>query len=341
MPTKILVIGGAGYIGSHAILSLLDEESYDLAVFDNLSRGHADVIGKLPFFLGDLRNFLDISTAIEKFSPDVIMHFAALAYVGESMENPEIYYQNNVIGSLNLLNAMKQFNVTKLVFSSTCTVYGEPEAIPILESHITRPINAYGKTKLLIEFAVQDYCLAYGFSSIILRYFNAAGADKLGRASERHIPETHLIPLILQEAIRTRLGGDPAMTSLSIFGNDYETEDGTCIRDYVHVTDIGAAHSLAAKKILESNLPIFDIYNLGSGKGYSVLQVIETARKLTGQPIYYKKEMRRLGDPAVLVASPIKAIGTLKWESKFQNLEDIILTAWSALLKHHYGVSCE
>ena len=333
MQGKILVVGGAGYIGSHAILALLDANYSDIAVFDNFSRGHRDLCCGVPIFEGDLRNAENISFAIREFSPDVVMHFAALAYVGESTKDPESYYSNNVIGTLNLLREMNQYGVKKLVFSSTCTIYGAVEHLPIFESNIKNPINAYGKTKLAAEFAIQDYCLAYNFSSIILRYFNAAGADKLARASERHFPETHLIPLVLQEALRTKLGGDPKMSELSILGNDYQTKDGTCIRDYVHVSDIGDAHILAVQKLLSSKSSINEAYNLGGGKGYSVMDVINTARRLTGEPILFLRKTRRQGDPAALVAESSKAKLGLKWNPKFQDLEVIVETAWDALLK--------
>jgi UDP-glucose 4-epimerase len=337
MNNKILVVGGAGYIGSHAILALLDASYSDIAIFDNFARGHRDSFHEIPIFDGDLRNFDDISFAIRQFSPDVIMHFAALAYVDESVKDPESYYLNNVVGTLNLLRAMNQSGVKKLVFSSTCTVYGDVEHLPIFESNTKNPINAYGKTKLASEFAIQDYCLAYNFSSVILRYFNAAGADKLARASERHNPETHLIPLVLQEALRTKLGGDPEMSDLSIFGNDYPTKDGTCIRDYVHVSDIGDAHILAAQKLLESKSSIIETYNLGSGMGYSVMDVINTARRLTKEPIIFLNNTRRQGDPAALVAGSSEAKLGLKWNPKFQDLDVIVETAWDALLKLQNG----
>jgi UDP-glucose-4-epimerase GalE len=263
------------------------------------------------------------------------MHFAALAYVGESMQEPEMYYENNVIGTLNLLRSMHQWKTKKIVFSSTCTVYGEPKRLPILESDAKNPINPYGVSKLFSEYAIRDYCSAYGFSAILLRYFNAAGADKNGLVWERHNPETHLIPLVLQEAMRTKLGGDPNSTKLKIFGSDYPTEDGTCIRDYVHVSDLSKAHLLSIEKLLRSGDGFFEAYNLGGGKGYSVSQVIEIARKITQQPINFSEHDRRQGDPAVLIASSDLARSKLGWEPFHQNLEIIIRSAWDALVKNN------
>lgn len=337
MSNKILVVGGAGYIGSHVILDLLDANKFDILVFDNLSRGHADSCSQVPLVKGDLRNISDISDALKLFQPTLVMHFAALAYVGESMQEPEMYYENNIIGTLNLLRSMHQWETKKIVFSSTCTVYGEPKRLPILESDATNPINPYGISKLFSEYAMRDYCSAYGFSAIALRYFNAAGADSNGLAWERHNPETHLIPLVLEEAMRTKLGGEPKLTNLKIFGFDYPTEDGTCIRDYVHVSDISKAHLLSAEKILKSRDGYFEAYNLGSGVGYSVSQVIEIARKVTQQPIYFSAYSRRLGDPAMLVASSELAREKLGWEPSYQNLEIIIRSAWDAFENNNFS----
>lgn len=234
---SVLVIGGAGYIGSHMVLALQDA-GYSVIVFDNLSRGFADAVGSAPLVIGDLRSAADLDACFAAHRFDLVMHFAALAYVGESVNEPELYYQNNVVGALNLLAAMRRHGVNRLVFSSTCATYGEPELVPITESHPQRPINPYGRTKLMIEQALRDYALAYGTQSVSLRYFNAAGCDLHGRAGERHNPETHLIPLVLAEAMRVMHVGDPADTALREVGTDFPTPDGSCVRDYIHVADL-------------------------------------------------------------------------------------------------------
>lgn len=328
--SRVLVVGGAGYIGSHMLLALQDAgwPENQLQVFDNLSRGHADACGNVPVFKGDLRHPNDLQTCIERFKPDLVMHFGALAYVGESVQEPLLYYENNVAGSLNLLEAMMNHGVNKLVFSSTCATYGEPQEVPIPESHPQSPINPYGRTKLMIEQALKDYAPAYGLHSISLRYFNAAGADPMGRARERHDPETHLIPLVLQEAARTQAGGSPKDTRLEVFGTDFDTPDGSCIRDYIHVEDLCQAHLLAAQRLLqEGSTSEAEFFNLANGNGYSVLEVIETCQRITGQPIEAKHSPRRAGDPACLIGQAALAHQRLGWSPK-HSLEKIIEDAW-------------
>lgn len=324
----ILVIGGAGYIGSHMVLALQDA-GHKILVFDNLSRGFADAVGTAPLVVGDLRNPVDLDTVFSTHRINLVMHFAALAYVGESVNAPELYYQNNVVGALNLLVAMRRHGIDKLVFSSTCATYGEPDAVPIAESHPQRPINPYGRTKLMTEQVLSDYATAYGTQSISLRYFNAAGADPQGRAGERHDPEPHLIPLVLAEALRLQNGGTPADTALQIFGNDFPTADGSCVRDYIHVTDLCKAHLLAAQRLLLGQSQGAEVYNLANGAGFSVLEVIEACRRVTGQPIQFKQQPRRAGDPAVLIGDASRAHAVLDWQPAIGDLHDIIQTAWS------------
>jgi len=308
----ILVLGGAGYIGSHMVLALQDA-GYSVVVFDNLSRGFADAVDSTPLVIGDLRSPADLDACFSAHRIDLVMHFAALAYVGESVTEPELYYQNNVVGALNLLAAMRRQGVNRLVFSSTCATYGEPDYVPITESHPQRPINPYGRTKWMIEQALRDYALAYGTQSVSLRYFNAAGCDPQGRAGERHNPETHLIPLVLAEAMRVMRGGDPADTALRVFGIDFSTPDGSCVRDYIHVSDLCQAHLRAAERLLSEQTSGAEFYNLANGTGFSVLDVIEACRDVTGMPIAYKTEHHRAGDPAVLVGDAHLTNEVLGW----------------------------
>ena len=245
----ILVVGGAGYIGSHMVLALGDA-GYSPLVFDNLSRGFADAVGAAPLVMADLASPQDLQACFNSYDIALVMHFSALAYVGESMQTPLDYYHNNVGGTVNLLAAMRAAGVDKFVFSSTCATYGVPEVVPITESAPQRPINPYGRSKLMVEQMLGDCARAYGLESISLRYFNAAGADPGLRAGERHNPETHLIPLVLEEALRLSNGGDPAHTRLQVFGTDFDTRDGTCIRDYIHVADLCRAHVLATERLL-------------------------------------------------------------------------------------------
>jgi len=327
MKKRVLVVGGAGYIGSHMVLALQDA-GYAVVVFDNLSRGFADAVGAVPLVEGDLRSPANLDACFSAGRFDLVMHFAALAYVGESVANPELYYQNNVIGTLNLLAAMRKYRVNRIVFSSSCATYGEPEIVPIAESHPQRPINPYGRTKLMIEQALRDYSAAYAFQSISLRYFNAAGCDPKGRLGERHDPETHLIPLVLAEALRVRTGNVPEKTTLKVFGGDFSTQDGSCVRDYIHVTDLCRAHLLAAERLLADESVGCEFFNLANGNGFSVLDVITVCREITGQPIAYQLVARRAGDPAVLVGNADKAAEILGWKPEIITLAEIIETHW-------------
>jgi len=322
-----LVIGGAGYIASHMVLALQDA-GYSVVVLDNLSRGFVDAVGSAPLVIGDLRSPADLNACFAAHRIDLVMHFAALAYVGESVTEPELYYQNNVVGALNLLAAMRRHGVNRLVFSSTCATYGEPDCVPITESHPQRPINPYGRTKWMVEQALRDYALAYGTQSVSLRYFNAAGCDPQGRAGERHNPETHLIPLVLAEAMRVKQGGNPADTALRVFGTDFPTPDGSCVRDYIHVADLCQAHLRAAERLLANQTEGAEYYNLANGNGFSVLEVIEACRRVTGQPIRYLSEARRAGDPAVLVGDARLAAEVLEWRPEWVDIDSIITTAW-------------
>ena len=328
MNKNVLVVGGAGYIGSHMVLALADA-GFSPVVFDNLSRGFADAVSGAPLFVGDLRSADDLDRCFREYTIDLVMHFAALAYVGESVHEPELYYQNNVVGALNLLAAMRRNSVDKFVFSSTCATYGEPTRTPIAETHVQQPINPYGRTKLMIEQALHDYATAYGLKSISLRYFNAAGCDPKQRAGERHDPETHLIPLVLAEAFRLKCGGDPVKTNLEMFGSDWPTPDGACVRDYIHVEDLCRAHLLAAERLLDGSIvKDAEAYNLANGVGFSVIEVVDSCRRVTGQPIEYKAMPRREGDPAILVGDARLAFETLGWMPRFSELDPIIQTAW-------------
>lgn len=315
---KILVTGGAGYIGSHFV-KLISENGFEPIVVDNLSRGHREAVPvNIPFEDVDILDFPAISNVIRKYMPDAIVHFAAFAYVGESVENPGLYYTNNVVGSLKLIRACAEFGIDKFVFSSTCSLYGNPEKIPISENEPLKPINPYANTKLMIETILKDFDTTYRLKSVSLRYFNAAGADPNGELGECHEPEPHLIPLILHTAQKKR-------EKILVYGNDYNTPDGTCIRDYIHVMDLADAHLKSIEYLNKGNKS--EIINLGTGKGNSVLEVIEKAKFITGKNIPFEITGRRPGDPAVLVADNKKAKDILGWSPKFP-LEDIIKTAW-------------
>ncbi|MBP2664728.1 MAG: galE [Firmicutes bacterium] len=313
---NILVTGGAGYIGSHTVYELL-ESGYNVVVYDNLSRGHVAAVDRRAVFVeGDIRNHQLLKNIISNNTIDAVVHFAADSQVGESMEEPSKYYNNNVAATLALLDTMRDCKVNKIIFSSTAAVYGEPSNWPILENMPTIPTNVYGRTKLVIEGMLADFAMAYGFEYVSLRYFNAAGALKNGRIGEDHAPETHLIPLILKTALGQR-------KEIGIFGNDYDTEDGTCIRDYIHVTDLAAAHRLALEHII--NVGGSRIYNLGSEAGFSVRQVIERAKAITGIDFSVKETPRRAGDPAVLVASSARIKEELGWQPRYSDLDNIIV----------------
>ena len=328
MGRTLLVTGGAGYIGSHMCRMLL-QAGHSVVAFDNLARGHADAVPGSELFVGDLRSDEDIGRCLAMRRFDAVMHFAALAYVGESVVDPAAYYDNNMIGSINLLNAMRRATLDRIVFSSTCATYGEPQEVPMTEAHPQKPVNPYGKTKLFIEHALRDHADAYGLRSVSLRYFNAAGCDPSGDLGERHDPETHLIPLALIEALRLRSGGDPADTKLRVFGGDFETPDGTCIRDYIHVNDLCSAHLLALDRLLQGKVMAAEAYNLGNGQGFSVLEVIEACRRVTGQDVQYRVVGRRAGDPGALVGSAERARDVLGWRPAIPSLDDIVGSAWN------------
>lgn len=324
---NVLVLGGAGYIGSHMLLAL-KRVGWKVTVFDNLSRGFADAVGDVPLVVGDLRSKSDIEECLGSQKFDLIYHFAALAYVGESVHQPSLYYQNNVVGTINLLDVMIKEGVKRIVFSSTCATYGEPTQIPIPETHRQNPINPYGRTKMVIERALEDYAAAYQIDGIVLRYFNAAGCDAEGRVGERHDPETHLVPLVLAEAARLKGGGDPDETSLCVFGADLPTRDGSCIRDYIHVTDLCEAHLLAGQRLVDGGSPGVEFFNLANGAGFSVLEVIDMCRQVTGQPIKYRAMDRRAGDPVTLIGDATLAGVTLGWHPRMSSLKTIVETAW-------------
>ena len=324
----ILVCGGAGYIGSHAVRQLIDKGE-DVIIVDNLETGHEDAIHpKAKFYKVDIRDEKSLNKVFEENKIDEVIHFAANSLVGESMTNPLKYFNNNVHGTEVLLKVMVAHDVNKIVFSSTAATYGEPKNIPILESDETNPTNAYGETKLCMEKMMKWADKAHGVKYISLRYFNVAGAHVSGEIGEDHNPETHLIPLILQVPLGKR-------EFISIFGDDYETHDGTCIRDYIHVTDLADAHILAVHKLREGSES--NIYNLGSGNGFTVKEMIEAARKVTEHEIPAKVCERRAGDPAKLVASSEKARRELGWNPKYENVEDMISSAWNWHKNHPNG----
>lgn len=322
----ILITGGAGYIGSHCTLDLT-RVGYESVVLDNLSYGHEEALQTSNFCKVDLSNIDEIREVFKKYPIEAVIHFAAFAYVGESVENPQKYYYNNVVNTLNLLKVMLENNVKKIVFSSTCATYGNPEYTPIDEKHPQNPINPYGATKLMIEKILQDYDKAYGLKYVALRYFNASGADPKVNIGESHSPETHLIPLVLEAALEKR-------DCIKIFGDDYKTPDGTCIRDYIHVNDLAKAHRLALEKLFNGENS--DFYNLGIGKGYSVKEIIEVSEKITGKTINKQISERREGDPPILVADNEKAREKLGWNPEFTEIEDIIKTAWHWELNRSY-----
>jgi len=325
---SICVCGGAGYIGSHTVRYLADH-GVELLVIDNLSKGHrSSVANNIPFYQGDLRDRGFLEKVFSENKIEGVIHFAADSLVGESVLDPLKYYQNNVMGTLTLLEVMNQHKVKTIIFSSTAATYGEPVSTPILEQDPTFPTSPYGESKLAVEKLLKWCDQAYGIKYIALRYFNVAGAHLSGDIGEDHQPETHLIPLILNVA----LGKTP---SLKIYGTDYPTKDGTCIRDYIHVMDLAEAHFLALKKVLETRQS--KIYNLGNGQGYSVQEVIQTARKVTGHSIPIQAIDRRPGDPAILLASSQKACDELGWKPQYFELSTIIQSAWAFHQKHPNG----
>lgn len=310
---KVLVTGGAGYIGSVTTEKMIDS-GHEVVVFDNLERGHMQAVDRRAGFIkGDLRNREDIETAMLKVKPDAVMHFAAYALVPESMEKPELYFRNNMDGGINLSEAMLKAGVGRIVFSSTCATYGQPRNVPITEDEPQKPENPYGESKLQFEKVLDWYRRLYGMKAIYLRYFNACGAtEKFG---EDHDPETHIIPIVLQAALGRR-------ESVKIFGDDYDTPDGTCVRDYIHIADLAQAHILALETAHDGP------YNLGNGSGYSVKQVVDAAREVTGLDVPAVRAGRRPGDPPRLIAGAAKARQVLGWNPQYPDLRDIIESAW-------------
>lgn len=314
----ILVMGGAGYIGSHTVKHLL-ANNYSVVVADNLVYGHKEAVdSRAKFEIADLADKASLRKVFDKYNIDAVIHFAAFAYVGESVQNPQKYYQNNVVGTINLLDVMMEYGVKKIVFSSTCATYGEPQYTPIDEKHPQNPINPYGRTKLMIEQIFADYEKAYGLQHIALRYFNAAGCAADGSIGESHTPETHIIPLVLKAITGER-------DSIKVFGTDYDTRDGTCIRDYIHVEDLALAHRLAVEKLGSYN----GCVNLGTGVGTTVKEIITAAENVSGKKCPVEYAERRAGDPAKLFADNRKAKEILGWNPQYLNIENIIQTAWN------------
>jgi len=314
----ILVVGGAGYIGSHMVKMLL-AAGYHVVTLDNLSGGYRDAVLGGDFVFGDTADSQGLDRLFAGYAFDGVMHFASFIQVGESVQNPGKYYQNNVAATLNLLDVMVAHQVKAFIFSSTAAIFGEPQYVPLDEQHPKHPINPYGLTKWMIEQILADYDRAYGLKSVCLRYFNAAGADPDGELGERHVPETHLIPLVLQAASKRR-------ESITVYGQDYDTPDGTCIRDYIHINDLCQAHLLALEQLLGGAESA--AYNLGNGAGFSVKQVIDVAREVTEQPIPVVMGKRRAGDPACLVANSKLAQTMLGWQLQYADLATIIAHAW-------------
>lgn len=315
--TSILVTGGAGYIGSHTVKSLL-EAGYDVTVFDDLSRGHPEQIPGVHLVIGELSDEGALKDLFSEKDFDAVVHFASESLVGESVKNPDKYFRRNVSGGISLLSAMARAGTKKMVFSSSASVYGDPDAVPIPETAPLRPMSPYGECKLFIEKALRWYDQAYGLKSMSLRYFNAAGADSSGHMGEDHDPETHLIPLV----VRAVLSGSP----LTVFGDDYPTPDGTCIRDYVHVTDLAKAHVLALRALSEGKDT--SALNIGTGQGFSVMEIIRAVEEASGRRVPYTVGSRRAGDPATLVAASGKAKDVLGWEPHHSSLKEIVETAW-------------
>ncbi|OPA80446.1 UDP-glucose 4-epimerase GalE [Paenibacillus selenitireducens] len=323
----ILVIGGAGYIGSHTVMELLTRGE-DVVVVDNLYQGHREAVRGGKLYEGDIRDKGFMEQVFRENNIDAVIHFAANSLVGESMQNPAKYYDNNVYGTLCLLEAMNAAGVKKIVFSSTAATYGEPEKVPIEETDRTEPTNAYGETKLTMERMMRWFDHAHEMKYVSLRYFNAAGAHESGLIGEDHTPESHLIPLVLQTALKQR-------EFIAVFGEDYPTPDGTCVRDYIHVTDLADAHIRAVQYLRDGKDS--NIFNLGSGNGFSVREVIETAKQVTGLDIPVQMQERRTGDPAVLIASSAKAREVLGWKPEREKLDQIIASAWNWHSQHPNG----
>ncbi len=327
---RVLVTGGAGYVGSHVVRELLDA-GHEPVVFDNLSKGHPESLpSQTPLLRGDMGDAAALQAAFTQARPEAVMHFSGSTEVAESMRQPGRYFRNNIGNGLNLLEAMVEHGVPCLVFSSTAAVYGEPQEVPIPEEHRKAPVNPYGESKWFFESILRRYEQAHGLRSISLRYFNAAGAHPSGEIGEDHAPESHLIPIVLQAALGQR-------PHIAIYGADYPTPDGTCVRDYVHVTDLAAAHLLALRSLADGSGT--DAFNLGNGQGFSVRQVIAAATEVVGRPIPTVAGERRVGDPAVLVASSAKARQVLGWQPRYPDVREIIETAWRWHSQHPGGYS--
>ncbi|WP_445633925.1 UDP-glucose 4-epimerase GalE [Nostoc sp. DSM 114161] len=326
--STILVTGGAGYIGSHAVLALKNA-GYEVIVLDNLSNGHRELVEEVlqvKLIIGDMSDRSLLDDIFSSNNITAVMHFAAYIAVGESVTDPAKYYQNNVGGTLTLLQAMLAASVNKFIFSSTCALYGVPKFVPLTEEHPQDPISPYATSKWMVERILSDFDTAYNFKSVRFRYFNAAGADPNGLLGEDHEPETHLIPLVLLAALGKR-------DSILIFGTDYPTEDGTCIRDYIHVTDLAQAHILGLEYLLKGGES--EVFNLGNGNGFSVREVIETAKQVTGKEIKIEERDRRPGDPPILVGSSDKATKVLRWHPQYPDLKEIIAHAWQWHQQRH------
>lgn len=318
--SNVFVTGGAGYIGAHACKALANAGFTPIA-FDNLVSGHEWAVKWGPFAQGDILDHDRLSEVFRQYRPAAVMHFAAFAYVGESVTEPSKYYTNNVAGTISLLNALRNNRVNRIVFSSTCAVYGTPKTIPITEKEPMNPVNPYGASKMMVERILRDYHHAYGLGFVALRYFNAAGADPDGEIGEMHDPETHLIPLTLDVALGRR-------EELVVFGNNYPTPDGTCVRDYIHVADLARAHVLSLKR-LEHNGPVCLSVNLGTGKGSSIVEIIRAAETVTGKKIRCRIAAQREGDPASLIADPSQAYTVLQWKAEHTDIREIIQHAWN------------
>lgn len=323
MNKNVLVTGGAGYVGSHTC-KILSQSGYTPIVYDNLCYGHRWAVKWGPFEHGDILDKTRLCEVIRHYNPIAVMHFAAFAYVGESVDHPAKYYRNNVFGTLNILESMVEYQIKKFIFSSTCAIYGNPKKLPITEDMPKQPINPYGQSKLMVEQILKDFDHGYGLKSVPLRYFNAAGADNDTEIGEDHDPETHLIPLVLEAAAKLR----PHVT---IFGEDYHTPDGSCVRDYIHVTDLAHAHVLALKYLEEQNKS--NAYNLGNGEGFSVKEIIASASNITGQTIEVVHGKRRSGDPAQLIGDATKMMTDLGWKTQYSGIDNVIESAWKWLKK--------
>lgn len=326
----VLVTGGAGYVGSHCAKAFA-VAGWHVVSLDNLSRGWAEAVKWGPLIQADIADRAVVEETIHKYKPDLVAHFAAYAYVGESMDNPDIYYQNNSAGTLALLEAMRASDLKRLLFSSTCASYGVPVQLPIDESHPQSPINPYGWSKFIIERMLEDYARAYGFASIALRYFNAAGCDQEGEIGERHEPETHAIPLAIAAALEGK--------AFNVFGTDFDTRDGSCVRDYIHVSDLADAHVLAAERLLTAQGA--DVFNLGTGNGTSVLEVAAAVNRSTGGNLDVQLGPRRSGDPAMLVAAADKAREILGWIPRRSEIGNIVETALAWHLKMHSRIEID